>query len=153
MKLFEKINEVLGFTPSERRVILLLIAAFLAGWGIKWYKESFLGQPAFDYSAVDSEFTARSGAYTSRAVDSSRHEPFRGRRKKTGARSAAKVNINTASKDELVGLPGIGDAMAERIILYREDHGPFGSVEGLGGVKGIGKKKLQRLIPLCTTEK
>ena len=64
-----------------------------------------------------------------------------------------KLNINTATKDELISLPGIGKAMAERIIFYRNEHGPFATVGELQHVKGIGRKKLERLMPYCTIEK
>lgn len=51
--------------------------------------------------------------------------------------SGGKVNINTASKDELVTLPGIGETKAESIISYRETNGAFQSVEDLMQVEGI----------------
>lgn len=50
---------------------------------------------------------------------------------------SGKVNINTASKDELMTLSGIGDSRAESIIAYRESNGPFQSVEELMNVEGI----------------
>ena len=49
-----------------------------------------------------------------------------------------KININTASAKDLDALPGIGPAMAKRIEEYRSQKGPFTSVEGIKGVKGIG---------------
>jgi competence protein ComEA len=52
----------------------------------------------------------------------------------------ATVNVNTATKDELVGLPGIGPAKAQAIVDYRNQHGPFRSVDDLRKVKGIGEK-------------
>ena len=53
------------------------------------------------------------------------------------------VNINTASLEELCTLDGIGEVIAGRIIEYREENGPFGSVDELIDVKGIGEKKLE----------
>src|SRR5436190_200468 len=49
----------------------------------------------------------------------------------------AKVNVNTATVDQLVALPGIGPVLAQRIITYREQHGPFRSVRDLLNVPGI----------------
>jgi competence protein ComEA len=61
-----------------------------------------------------------------------------------------KVNINTATLDQLVALPGIGPAIAQRIISYREEHGPFRSVKDLDNVPGIGPSHMADLEPLVT---
>jgi competence protein ComEA len=60
------------------------------------------------------------------------------------------VNINTATLDELDGLPGIGDVLGQRIIDYREQHGPFETVDDLLNVSGIGDKTMADLRPLIT---
>ena len=53
------------------------------------------------------------------------------------------VNVNTADLETLDKLSGIGPALAERIIAYREEHGPFRTVEDLLEVKGIGEATLE----------
>jgi competence protein ComEA len=49
-----------------------------------------------------------------------------------------KIDINRASAQELEALPGIGPVLAQRIVTYRQEHGPFASVEDLKLVSGIG---------------
>lgn len=56
-----------------------------------------------------------------------------------------KVNLNTASKSELVTLPGIGPTLAERIIAYREQVTPFKTIDELRKVKGIGDRSIEKL--------
>lgn len=56
-----------------------------------------------------------------------------------------KINLNTASIEELEELPGIGPTLATRIVEYREKHGPFRKVEQLMNVSGIGIKKFESL--------
>ena len=57
------------------------------------------------------------------------------------ATSSELVNINTADADRLISLRGIGPALAQRIIDYREQNGPFKSIDELKNVRGIGDKK------------
>ncbi len=52
-----------------------------------------------------------------------------------------KVRLNTATKEELESLPGVGPVLAERIIKYRQTHGPFQAKSDLLEVVGIGEKK------------
>lgn len=62
------------------------------------------------------------------------------------------ININTAGAYELDRLPGVGSATAEKIIAYRESHGPFKSVNDLMLVSGIGEKKLADMLPYITVD-
>lgn len=61
------------------------------------------------------------------------------------------VDVNTAGVDELVRLNGIGPALAARIIEYREEHGPFSSLDHLTRVQGIGSHTLAGLQDQATT--
>jgi len=62
----------------------------------------------------------------------------------------AAVNLNTATKEELIALPGIGPAKAQAILDYRKANGAFKSVEELKDVKGIGAKRFEKLKPELT---
>lgn len=62
------------------------------------------------------------------------------------------LNINTATAEQLDALYGIGPVLAQRIIQYRQENGPFTSVEELLEVKGIGPSVLEKIEDLITTE-
>lgn len=62
------------------------------------------------------------------------------------------TNINSASKIELMQLPGIGETTADRILAYREEHGGFSSVEELMNVSGIGQSKFDAIKDLISVD-
>ena len=66
---------------------------------------------------------------------------FPGKEEEEPRKQNGKVNINTADEEELSTLSGIGEKTAEKIIRYREEHGPFMTTEDLMNVPGIGESK------------
>lgn len=64
--------------------------------------------------------------------------------------TSGKINLNTATLAELDSLPGIGPGYAQRIIDYRESHGPFRSIEEIQNVPGIGAATFARIKDLIT---
>jgi len=62
--------------------------------------------------------------------------------------TAGVVSLNSATLQQLDSLPGIGPALAQQIIAYREANGPFTSVDQLTDVPGIGPSKFAQLRPL-----
>lgn len=64
--------------------------------------------------------------------------------------AGAKVNLNTATVEELDGLPRVGPVLAQRIVDWRAEHGNFKAVEELDAVGGVGPKMLEALLPLVT---
>ena len=62
------------------------------------------------------------------------------------------VNINTATAAELEALPGIGPALAQRIVEYREANGPFTAIEQIQNVSGIGPAKFEAMKELIVVE-
>lgn len=66
------------------------------------------------------------------------------------AKPAGKVNINTASVEQLATLPGVGPKLAARIVEYRQKSGTFRSPQELMNVRGVGEKNFAKLEPLLT---
>ena len=62
------------------------------------------------------------------------------------------LDLNQATQEQLMALPGIGPVLAQRIVAWREEHGPFASLDELLEVPGIGKELLAALRPLVKVE-
>ncbi len=140
---FRNVADALSLTTAERRVLQFLLAGFVIGIGVKLTRELVASPAKFDYSATDSTFAALSAA-------AAPAEPQEDATESTTVSPAPSgpVRVNSATKAELMTLPGVGEVMAERIMLEREDNGPFTTVENLTRVRGIGKKRIEQLRPL-----
>ena len=91
-------------------------------------------------------------------IESSTKESFTKESSATGSSSSksekitTKININTASVEELQTLKGIGPATAKSIILYREEYGAFSAIEEIMNVKRIGEKTFAKIKERITVE-
>ncbi len=136
--MFRRLLDWLALTKTERNVILFVTGVFVVGLAIRLYQETFPPRAEMDYSQSDSVFAAMSQAAQ---ADIENALPL-----KDGGR----LDLNTATKQQLVALPGIGAVTADRILMYRQDAGPFRSIEDLRKVRGITAKKLEQLKPLVS---
>ncbi len=145
MRILRAIQERFGFTRNELLVVFLLTGTLLAGTVIRTLRTP----PPFpvtmpDYTAADSVFAA--GA---RALHEARNSAAgESRRQQATPVMPRAVDLNSATETDLVSLPGIGPALARRIIAYRTTHGRFRSAADLLHVRGIGPHTLARLRPL-----
>jgi competence protein ComEA len=139
------LQEYFGFTRNEMTVVLFLGATFAAGSAIRLFRsgEDQIQPGGTVYTTSDSLFLARSRVLSGPADTANGHS-------RDSAILLQRIPVNSASATELERLPGIGPALAQRIIAYRNTHGSFRALQDLGHVKGIGPKTLARLRPLVS---
>jgi competence protein ComEA len=144
-------------TPSEGRALLFVAAVAALGLGVRgWRAVSAENAPAADREALAQQIARVDSAVTSGGRRArARPDPAPTQREAAGAVAAAEpavaiVDIDRATVEELDALPGIGPALAGRIIADREANGPFGSMAALEEVKGIGPSLAARLAPRVT---
>lgn len=124
---------MLGLTNKENKALLIIICTVTIAGVIQFLRPVQEKPVNFDYSKSDSLFEAYIAE--KRAV-----------KKLTVSESIKNtININKASAQDLEKLPGIGKIIAQRIIDYREQHGSFTKIDDLEKVKGLGKKKINRI--------
>ncbi|MBI4727548.1 helix-hairpin-helix domain-containing protein [candidate division TA06 bacterium] len=139
-----------GFTPDEKKAVIFLTAAFVAGTAILVYKKSHPGFAPGLKSVIAGLPTPRdSGAAQSLSADTLGSEEVLSNQSQKYF-PAQRVNINRASQQALEKLPNIGPAMARRIVDYRAAQGGFKKADELRKVRGIGPKRLSQLIEHVT---
>lgn len=132
---------------SKLELISLLLAAAFSAFAAGWFLRGASGaQPV----RVETEnLLAQNTAVVVQSTPSAEPAPQTSPEAATPS-AEGKINLNTATKEELMTLPGIGEKRAEDIIADREANGPFRIPEDLTRVSGIGEGILEGLIDLVT---
>jgi competence protein ComEA len=149
-------------SPSPAVVLLVDVAGWVRHPGVYEFEE---GARVID--AIDAAGGARSGALLQslnlaapltdgtqilvpKEGDQGVTPPTAGSGSSGGAVAGALINVNTASATELEALPGVGEVIAQAIVDYRTENGPFASVDQLLDVSGIGDATLENIRELVT---
>ena len=129
-------------TPAERKALLFFSVVLVLGASTRAYRTLHSRSPANAgaRSALERQI---------KAADSARRaglrKPKREPKRKAPPRPVGPVDLDVASEKEIEGLRHIGPGLAKRIIADRDSLGPFGSMEGLRRVKGIGPSMVAKL--------
>jgi competence protein ComEA len=157
------------YTRSQLLLLLALLAAAGVGLGVKHWRAA---HPALAdrLEQLDREIAS------SQSVNPDDREvrppgetagPSSGRRGEPDSRPSARarapkrqapppdqpgppLDLNRATPADLMQLPGVGPVLARRIVETRESAGRFGTVDDLGGVRGLGRARLERLRPFLS---
>ena len=154
-------------TPHERHALYFLAAVALLGAGVQAVRAGDRPAPSrASAEALEAQMAAVDSAIAAESLKASERLSARSRRRK-GATSGeteagfatarrhqsereGPVDLDRAEQEEIERLPGIGPALAGRIVASRDTFGAFGSLEGLERVRGIGPAMAKRLSPMVT---
>jgi competence ComEA-like helix-hairpin-helix protein len=134
-------------TPAERKALLFFSTVLVLGASTRAFRTLHSQSPTDQH--------ARSGLERQiKAADSARRsglrKPKREKKQKSPPKPAGPVDLDVATEKEIEALRHIGPALAKRIVADRDSFGPFGSMEGLKRVKGVGPSMVGKLDSAVT---
>ncbi len=158
---FDKMQSVFGVSAIELRAVLIIVAGIAIGAAVKLIRgetspelyslriadnlsrelDSLAAAEKTTYIGVDTDGNALPELAKGDTVIHAESGFPTAKKKEL---PSSKINLNTATKAELMKLPGVGEATAEKIIEYRKNQ-PFSRPSDIMNVKGIGQKKFEKM--------
>lgn len=141
-------------TSIEKKAIWLLLLLWVGGFTLKKINEPELILTKKVFKQENKHKKAKRSVLNTVKLDSNIYSELKkvDSLEKKERILTQKININKASIKQLKKLPGIGPTLAKRIVEFRSKKSPFSSYKELLKIKGIGKRKLEKLLPHITFE-
>ncbi|MEM6648103.1 MAG: ComEA family DNA-binding protein [Bacteroidota bacterium] len=170
MRWLYHLQQRMALTQYESIVLLVIIGFALVGGGMRLVKEQLMPIPeptlpadhaAFAAAAAElnavfappsDEITASEAETPTAPSDVSQTATPKPNTSRKAPVASGPVNVNTGTLAELDRLPGVGPALAQRIIDYREAYGAFARVASLERVRGIGPKTVAKFEDIAVVE-
>ena len=151
-RLIEWLQRV-SFSRAESIALLTTVSLYLVGFTWRYVQQSSYPIDSNTYATLDS-LIASGGMVPTDSLPKPKGDTLRADASAPDTLSASdrRIRINAASFTQLLTLPGIGPALANRILEYRLKNGPFKRIGDLTFVSGIGPAKLGRLESLVTVD-
>ena len=130
-------------TKAQMRALWFIIIVFGISVFYQYAKIWFFPEAAYDFSSFEQAFIRRRDSLLTQEKLDSLREISEQQQKPASYQSekikGLPVNINTASKETLMSIKGVGEQRAEAIIQYRKKNGPFTNIDQLADIRGIGQ--------------
>jgi competence protein ComEA len=134
-------------TPAERKALLFFSTVLVLGASTRAYRTLHSHAPGDQQgrSALERQIKAADSARRSGL-----RKPKREKKQKNPPKPAGPIDLDVATEKEIEALRHIGPALAKRIVADRDSFGPFGSMDGLRRVKGVGPSMVGKLDSTVT---
>ena len=142
-------------TPNERKGLWFLALVAISGTGVRVWRAHIPAPPAAEARALDRQIgrvdSTRAASKAKRAArDSAKSKRKSPKVQSPEPTAVAPVDLDVAPAEAIEALPGIGPALARRIVAHRDSVGAFRHMAGFCDVRGIGPAMAERLRPLVT---